>query len=67
MPSGIDTLFEIVSEKKSYAYAAPPISLETEEFIEKIKAGEWLMKSIDQRQKTIKKVTQSILKHQGLN
>lgn len=31
---------------------------------EKIKAGEWLMKSIEQRQKTIYRVTKSILKYQ---
>jgi len=37
----------------------------TQEYIqEKIKAGNWLMKSIEQRQKTILKVTRSILKHQ---
>ncbi|MDH4121207.1 MAG: RNA polymerase factor sigma-54 [Deltaproteobacteria bacterium] len=37
----------------------------TREYIqEKIKAGNWLMKSIEQRQKTILKVTRSILKHQ---
>lgn len=32
--------------------------------LEKIKAGDWLMKSIEQRQKTIYKVTKSILKFQ---
>ena len=31
---------------------------------EKIKAGNWLMKSIEQRQRTIFRVTKSILKHQ---
>ena len=31
---------------------------------EKIKAGEWLMKSIEQRQRTIYKVTESIVKNQ---
>ena len=31
---------------------------------EKIKAGEWLIKSIDQRQRTIYKVSESILKNQ---
>ena len=37
----------------------------THEYIqEKIKAGNWLMKSIEQRQKTILRVTRSILKHQ---
>lgn len=37
----------------------------TNEYIqEKIKAGNWLMKSIEQRQKTILRVTRSILKHQ---
>ena len=37
----------------------------TQEYIqEKIKAGNWLMKSIEQRQKTILRVTRSILKHQ---
>ncbi len=37
----------------------------TKEYIqEKIKAGQWLMKSIEQRQKTIYRVTQSILKFQ---
>lgn len=37
----------------------------TKEYIqEKIKAGQWLMKSIEQRQKTIFRVTQSILKFQ---
>ena len=37
----------------------------TQEYIqEKIKAGNWLMKSIEQRQKTILRVTGSILKHQ---
>ncbi|MCZ6730116.1 MAG: RNA polymerase factor sigma-54 [SAR324 cluster bacterium] len=37
----------------------------THEYIrEKIKAGNWLMKSIEQRQKTIFRVTKSILKHQ---
>ncbi len=37
----------------------------TQEYIqEKIKAGNWLMKSIEQRQKTIFRVTKSILKHQ---
>lgn len=37
----------------------------THEYIqEKIKAGNWLMKSIEQRQKTILRVTKSILKHQ---
>lgn len=37
----------------------------TQEYIqEKIKAGNWLMKSIEQRQKTILRVTKSILKHQ---
>ncbi|MDH4226002.1 MAG: RNA polymerase factor sigma-54 [Deltaproteobacteria bacterium] len=37
----------------------------TKEYIqEKIKAGNWLMKSIEQRQKTILRVTKSILKHQ---
>ena len=37
----------------------------TKEYIhEKIKAGEWLMKSIEQRQRTIYKVTQSLLKFQ---
>ncbi|MDH5753493.1 MAG: RNA polymerase factor sigma-54, partial [Deltaproteobacteria bacterium] len=37
----------------------------TQEYIqEKIKAGNWLMKSIEQRQKTIMRVTKSILKHQ---
>ena len=37
----------------------------TQEYIqEKIKAGNWLMKSIEQRQKTILKVSKSILKHQ---
>ncbi|MBU3918222.1 RNA polymerase factor sigma-54, partial [bacterium] len=32
--------------------------------VEKIKAGDWLMKSIEQRQKTIYRVTKSILKFQ---
>jgi RNA polymerase sigma-54 factor len=32
--------------------------------LEKIKAGDWLMKSIEQRQKTIYRVTKSILKFQ---
>ncbi len=37
----------------------------TKEYIqEKIKAGQWLMKSIEQRQKTIYRVTKSILKFQ---
>ncbi len=37
----------------------------TKEYIqEKIKAGQWLMKSIEQRQKTIYKVTKSILRFQ---
>jgi RNA polymerase sigma-54 factor len=37
----------------------------TKEYIqEKIKAGNWLMKSIEQRQRTIFRVTKSILKHQ---
>ena len=37
----------------------------TQEYIqEKIKAGNWLMKSIEQRQKTIFRVTKSILKYQ---
>ena len=37
----------------------------TQEYIqEKIKAGNWLMKSIEQRQKTIFRVTKSILKFQ---
>ncbi|MBF0237081.1 MAG: RNA polymerase factor sigma-54 [SAR324 cluster bacterium] len=37
----------------------------TKEYIqEKIKSGQWLMKSIEQRQKTIYRVTQSILKFQ---
>ena len=37
----------------------------TQEYVqEKIKAGNWLMKSIEQRQKTIFRVTKSILKHQ---
>lgn len=37
----------------------------TQEYIqEKIKAGNWLLKSIEQRQKTIFRVTRSILKHQ---
>ncbi|MBF0276653.1 MAG: RNA polymerase factor sigma-54 [SAR324 cluster bacterium] len=37
----------------------------TKEYIqEKIKAGQWLMKSIEQRQKTIFRVTQSILQFQ---
>jgi RNA polymerase sigma-54 factor len=37
----------------------------TQEYIqEKIKAGNWLMKSIEQRQKTILRVTRSILKNQ---
>ncbi len=33
--------------------------------LEKIKAGDWLMKSIEQRQKTIYRVTKSILKFQS--
>jgi len=42
-----------------------PGSALTQEYIqEKIKAGNWLMKSIEQRQKTIFRVTKSILKHQ---
>ena len=37
----------------------------TKEYIqEKIKAGQWLMKSIEQRQKTIYRVTKSILRFQ---
>ena len=37
----------------------------TQEYIqEKIRAGNWLMKSIEQRQKTILKVAKSIVKHQ---
>lgn len=37
----------------------------TKEYIqEKIKSGQWLMRSIEQRQKTIYRVTQSILKFQ---
>ena len=39
-------------------------SLTHEYLQEKIKAGNWLMKSIEQRQKTIFRVTKSILKHQ---
>ncbi|MBI4081397.1 MAG: RNA polymerase factor sigma-54 [Candidatus Lambdaproteobacteria bacterium] len=39
-------------------------SLTQEYIVEKIKAGNWLMKSIEQRQKTIFRVTKSILKHQ---
>ena len=39
-------------------------SLTNEYIQEKIKAGNWLMKSIEQRQKTIFRVTKSILKHQ---
>jgi len=39
-------------------------SLTHEYIMEKIKAGNWLMKSIEQRQKTIFRVTKSILKHQ---
>jgi RNA polymerase sigma-54 factor len=41
-----------------------PTSLTHEYIQEKIKAGNWLMKSIEQRQKTILRVTRSILKHQ---
>lgn len=32
--------------------------------LEKIRAGEWLLKNIEQRQRTIKKVTESIIKKQ---
>ena len=38
--------------------------LTQEYLIEKIRAGNWLLKSIDQRQQTIYKVTESILKQQ---
>ncbi len=39
-------------------------SLTNQYLQEKIKAGQWLMRSIEQRQKTILKVSQSIVKHQ---
>jgi RNA polymerase sigma-54 factor len=39
-------------------------SLTKEYILEKVKAGQWLLKSIEQRQKTIYRVTKSILRFQ---
>ena len=47
LPAGIDTLLEIVSEKKSYNYAAQPISPETEAVIEEIKSPQDTIKGCD--------------------
>ena len=50
---------------RDLANGKDPDSSLTKEYIqEKIKAGSWLMKSIEQRQRTIFRVTKSILKHQ---
>lgn len=56
------------TNKEETGQAKPPESGEqdmTYQYIlEKVKAGDWLMKSIEQRQKTIYRVTKSILKFQ---
>ena len=39
-------------------------SLTKDYIMEKVKAGQWLLKSIEQRQKTIYRVTKSILRFQ---
>jgi RNA polymerase sigma-54 factor len=62
--SGI-TRLRISDFYREMAESTPSDSSLTQEYIqEKIKAGNWLMKSIEQRQKTILRVTRSILKHQ---
>ena len=63
--SGIPNLrisehYRLLSEKADSSNG----SLTRQYIQEKIKAGQWLMRSIEQRQKTILKVARSILKHQ---
>ena len=57
-----------VKEQTKVIKPAPEAEEETDltnqYLVEKIKSGEWLMKSIEQRQRTIFKVAKSILKHQ---
>lgn len=55
---------QLNEQKKAAKPKSEEEDLTSQYLVEKIKSGEWLMKSIEQRQKTIYKVAQSILKHQ---
>ncbi len=64
------SLIKLNKEDKEQAQAAKKPESDDQDMtyqyiLEKIKAGDWLMKSIEQRQKTIYRVTKSILKFQN--